>query len=145
MTTDTLITLSQNEKLTYLKSLTYILNLSKKGGSKKESRKKLFLECHMHELGIPLSELQSIKNNKAESIINELKQIPNIKIKKYMLREMILLAIADHELSDGEISAIYQIGARAGIKEEAISDFFLWAAKGVEWQIEGLKLVEENI
>lgn len=137
--------LGEDEKYTYIKSLVYILNLNKKGSSKKESRKKIFLECHMRELGIPYSEIENIKtDNKAETIIRELKKITCIKTKKYILREMVLLAIADHELTDDEISAIYQIGAHAGIKEEAISDFFLWAAKGVEWQVEGLRLIEDN-
>lgn len=138
--------LSKEEKYTYLKCLTYVLSLSKKDSTKKESRKKIFLECHMHELGIPIEELRSIKGGKsAENIIKDLKSIHNLKTKKYILREMILLAIADHELTDYEISAIYHIGAQAGIKEDAISDFFLWAAKGVEWQVEGIRLIEENI
>lgn len=138
--------LTKEEKYTYLRCLTFVLNLNPQDRSKKESRKKIFLESHMHELGIPLDELKNIKSEKKpESIIKDLKLIPNLKTKKYILREMILLAIADHELTDIEISAIYQIGAQSGIKEEAVSDFFLWGAKGVEWQVEGLRLIEENI
>ena len=53
--------------------------------------------------------------------------------------------LGDHELTDEEIQTIYQIGTCSGLKEEKISDFFLWAAKGIEWQIEGTQLVEDNL
>ena len=58
---------------------------------------------------------------------------------------MIMLAIADHELSDTEVDTIYDIGTKTGISVDKIDDFFLWAAKGVEWQIESVKLVEEDL
>lgn len=138
--------LNRKEKYAYIKSLIYILNLSKKSSAEKDGRQKTLIENRMSELSIPLEEFSSLKSTKnAESIIDDLASITNMKIKKYILREMILLAIADHELTDIEISTIYRIGANSGIKEESISDFFLWAAKGVEWQIEGVKLLEENI
>lgn len=144
MKTNTL-KLNKEEKYIFLRSLTFILSLSKSHKSK-DSRKKLFLEAHMKELGIPLDELQHIKSPRnAESIVKDLKSITNLKVKKYIFRDMILLAIADHELTDNEISTIYQIGAHSGIKEEKISDFFLWAAKGIEWEIEGMNLLEEDV
>lgn len=81
----------------------------------------------------------------AGELAKDIKGIGDIKIKRFILREMILLALADHELTDEEIQTIYQIGTCSGLKEEKISDFFLWAAKGIEWQIEGTQLVEDNL
>ena len=74
-----------------------------------------------------------------------IKQIKSIKLRRYILREMILVAVANHELSDEEIAGIYNIGTRIGIKEEKVSDFFMWAAKGLEWEIEGLQLIEGDL
>lgn len=140
-----MISLDTEEKHTYLRCLAYIMQLRQSPESK-QSRKRIFLENQLREIGLPLQELDNIKvTNKADDIINDLKKIINIQTKRYILREMILLAIADHELNDKEISVIYQIGAKSGIKEEKVSDFFLWAAQGVEWQINGIKLIEEDI
>ncbi len=57
---------------------------------------------------------------------------------------MIVMAVADHELTDTEMCAIYEIATGVGVKQEKINDFFLWAAKGIEWQIEGSHLVEDD-
>ena len=62
-----------------------------------------------------------------------------------MLRDMILLAAADHDLSDQEIGEIYEIGTKIGLKAEKIDDFFLWAARGLEWQVDGSRLIDEDI
>lgn len=67
-----------------------------------------------------------------------------MRLKRYIIREMIMLAMANHELSDEEMAAIYTIGMNIGIKEDKINDFFLWAAEGLEWQLAGVKLVEEG-
>ena len=58
------------------------------------------------------------------------------------IREMISFAIVDHEISDEEMCQIYKIGTAIGVKEGKINDFFLWAAAGIEWQIEGERLIE---
>ncbi len=143
--TPEIINLDNEEKRIYLRCLTYVMQI-RQSMEIKQSRKEIFLENQVREVGLPLEELKNIKViKKAEDIICELKKIHNVKAKRYILREMILLAIADHELNDKEISTIYQIGVQSGIKEEKISDFFMWAANGVEWQINGIKLVEEDL
>ncbi|MFR3313585.1 MAG: hypothetical protein ACLTT2_05075 [Alphaproteobacteria bacterium] len=78
-------------------------------------------------------------------MIKELKQVSSMRLKRYIIREMIMLAMANHELSDEEMAAIYTIGMNIGIKEDKINDFFLWAAEGLEWQLAGVKLVEEDL
>ena len=88
---------------------------------------------------------KKLKKTKTESVIKELQTIADIRIRRFILREMILLAIADHEISDKEIETIYTIGMKIGIKQEKINDFFIWAAKGIEWQIEGSQLVDEDL
>ena len=66
-------------------------------------------------------------------------------MRRYIVREMILVAISNHELSDDEIATLYAIGTNIGIKEEKVGDFFIWAAKGLEWEIEGLQLIEGDL
>ena len=61
-----------------------------------------------------------------------------------MIREMIMLAVSAQELNEAEIMVIYQIGNAIGIDTDRIDDFFMWAAKGIEWQIEGDRMIEED-
>lgn len=143
MPVDTL-NMSDNEKNVYLHSLVFIANLEGLKDSSDKIKKQTFMENHIKALGISIENLKNIKVKGLDGIVTDVKSIVNIKVKKYILREMILLAISDHELGDDEISKIYQIGIAAGIKEERISQFFLWAAKGLEWEMEGNKLLEEE-
>lgn len=134
--------ITEEEKIIYLKALAYTLNIDKRDTIEREK----YLELKAFEIGYNIKELKSIKKvKKAEEIIKELKSIGSLRMRRYILREMIMLAIADHELSDNEICTIYNIGTSSGIKEEKINDFFLWAAQGIEWQMEGRCLVEEDL
>ena len=93
----------------------------------------------------PRPSKKSSRQKKADDLIKELKQVSSMRLKRYIIREMIMLAMANHELSDEEMAAIYTIGMNIGIKEDKINDFFLWAAEGLEWQLAGVKLVEEDL
>ena len=44
-----------------------------------------------------------------------------------------------------KLTDLHKIGKGMGISEEKINDFFIWAARGIEWQLEGIKLVEEDL
>lgn len=133
--------LTENEKHIYADCLAYILNLNKNS----DKNKREYLKEQIGDIGLSAAKLKSLKKTKTESVIKELQTISDIRIKRFILREMILFAIADHEISDTEIETIYTIGMKIGIKQEKINDFFIWAAKGIEWQIEGSQLVDEDL
>lgn len=133
--------LTLSEKHIYANCLAYILNLSQHS----DNAQREYLEKQMGDIGLAAPELKKLKKAKTESVIKELQTIADIRIRRFILREMILLAIADHEISDKEIETIYTIGMKIGIKQEKINDFFIWAAKGIEWQIEGSQLVDEDL
>ena len=132
-------TLSTEEKEIYLKALIYILS--------KEERKCADNDEYLRQqAGFDPAAVKKIKPaKKADDLIKELKQVSSMRLKRYIIREMIMLAMANHELSDEEMAAIYTIGMNIGIKEDKINDFFLWAAEGLEWQLAGVKLVEEDL
>ena len=131
--------LTAEEKTIFVTSLLYIMDLSK-------NQRKDYLNSRLKELGFDESVLKKIKHVKTPAeLYGLIKQIEDIKVRRYILREMILVAISNHELSDEEISIIYTIGANIGIKEEKVGDFFIWAAKGLEWEIEGLQLIEGDL
>lgn len=134
--------LTKAEKKTYLRILAYVM----KTGKTKAQIQKDYLEIQAKEAGFPASELEKLKPiaNKDE-LIKELKSIANIRSRRFILREIVMLSVTDHEITDAEMAAIYEVGTKSGIKEEKINDFFLWAAQGIEWQIEGAKLVEEDL
>lgn len=135
--------LNDTEKQIYVQALAYILTFSTESSA---AVKNDYLKAQAKDAGISESVLKKTKAGyKADNLISDLNSIKDIRIKRYILREMILLAIADHEVLDSEIEAIYKIACKIGIKSEKVNDFFMWAAKGLEWQIEGTQLVEEDL
>lgn len=133
--------LTVTERKAYIASLFYILNLN--GNPKKNME---YIMSRIADLGLDESALSKIPQAKsAEEMYKLIAKVKNIRTKRYILREMILVAISNHELSDAEIASIYNIGRHAGIKDEKINDFFLWAAKGLEWEIEGIQLIEGDL
>lgn len=135
--------LNDEQKLVFIQALAYTLSLGKNCGT---TVKNDYLKNQAQEAGISATALKKLKKDyKDADLIKDINTIPEIRVKRYILREMILLALADHEVTDDEIETIYKIGAKVGIKNEKVSDFFMWAAKGLEWQIEGTQLVEEDL
>lgn len=133
--------LEDNEKIIYLQALTYILSFETGKVFSKDH-----LKTYAEDIGLSAEDLKNIKKyKKSEELIKDLKTISDIRHKRFILREMIFLAVTDHEISEKEMRSIYDVGCKSGIKEEKINDFFLWAAQGIEWQIEGLHLIEEDL
>ncbi len=132
-------TWTDEEKQLYLMSLIYILNLD----SDDNPIKKEFMKNKAKELGFAISKLKKITS--AKELISLLGTIHSVRTKRYFLRDMILLSAADHDLSDNAIGQIYEIGTQIGLKAEKIDDIFLWAARGLEWQLDGSRLVDEDI
>ena len=129
-----------SEKRVYIQSLAYILK------DKKEDFIKDYLLTQMAEYGIAESEYNSLSVVLDRThLAKKLNKISDIRTKRYIVREMILLAVADHELNDQEIDELSQFGKDVGICEEKMIDFFMWAARGIEWQLDGTKLVEEDL
>jgi len=135
--------LNKAQKIAYLTTLAHIMQIDRDIADEEVE----FLQNQSIELGgISDSEFEeAIKVTSSENVVKILKGIKDIKSKRFILREMIALAIADHELDDDEVELIYNIGVEIGIKEDKISDIFMWAAKGIEWQIQGNRLIEEDL
>ena len=132
---------NDHQQNVFLEALGFVLNIDKKANQLKLD----YLRMQAFEMGYDLRKLKTKSSLKDIDVISRLNSIKDIRIRRYILREMIMLAIADHELSDTEVDTIYNIGTKVGITVDKIDDFFLWAAKGVEWQIESVKLVEEDL
>ena len=133
--------MSLEDKITFIEALTFIFN----DCNTKADIQKTYLERQAFECGLSTKEFKSIKPiKKVAELIKKIKAIPNKKVKRYILREMILIAVIDHELTDQEMCTIYEIGTESGVKQEKINDLFLWAAKGIEWQAEGAHLIEDD-
>lgn len=130
------------EKRLYIQALAYVLSSDNKDIKAKEN----YLSAQISDLGLPESALkQALTKGTEDQLIKNLPQITCTRIKRYIFREMILLALADHEVSDQEVESLHKIGRSMGINDEKINDFFIWAAQGVEWQLDGIKLVEEDL
>lgn len=133
---------SEEQKEVYMQALLFMKNIEKATAAVKKE----FIDLRALEAHFPQKKLSSLKPlKKTEEVAALLKKSNDVCFKRFVLREMIILSLVDHEITDKEIKAIYKTGSQAGISEEKIDDFFLWAAKGLEWQLEGLKLVEEDL
>ena len=130
---------NENDKHTYLSALSYVLTA---GDTKSEQRRE-FMKNKAREVKIPLAQIKKVRA--PEDLIAMLAKIHSIKVKRFIVRDMILMTLADHDLTDSEMHNIYDICAAVGIKSEKVDDFFLWAARGLEWQVDGNRLVEEDI
>lgn len=134
-------TMSPEEKITFMEALTFVLHIEERETTMQQE----YLLRQAFECGLAATELRKVKKlKKAADLVKRFKNIPHQKTKRFILREMIMMAVVDHELTDAEMCTIYEIGTGAGVKQEKINDFFLWAAKGIEWQIEGAHLVEDD-
>ncbi len=132
---------NNTQKNIFIAALTFMLSFEKKHCDEKFE----FLKIQAIRCGYDQRKLKTKSTVKATEIASELNKIKDIAVKRYIILQMILLTIAGHELSDKEVDVIYAIGTKAGINIDKIDDFFLWAAKGIEWQIEGAKIVEEDL
>ena len=129
------------EKNACLKALTYILNLN---NARKQVRKE-YLALQMKALNIAEDKYDENQSTcKIESVIKALQGLDDLRVQRYIIREMIMLSVSDQDISDEEIHRIYQIAEAVGMSGEKVGDFFIWAANGIEWRIEGIQLVEED-
>ena len=132
--------LSDEEKTTYIRALICVLG----GKNNLSDEHKSYLKHQAEEIGMSAAEFRKVPAPKnTDELAKEIKKIASVCLRRFILREMIMLAIADHEITDEEMKTIYAVGINAGIKEDKINDFFIWAAKGLEWQLEGECLIEK--
>ncbi len=130
------------EKRAYIKALSYILSLNLPPNTEKIEH----LRLQIQEIGSSEKDCESLDHPcTIEALVKTLHAVEDMRVRRYIIREMIMLAVADHEISDIEIKNIYQIADAIGISGEKVGDFFIWAAKGIEWKIEGIQLVEEDL
>ncbi len=132
--------MTEEEKNIYLQALKYVLEANNTTSNND------FISDLAQKTGVTKKQLRELpKVENIDMLIKLIRKIPNIRKKRFIIREMIMLAMADHEISDKEMHDIYKVGTAVGIKEEKINDFFLWAAQGLEWQVEGIRLIEKDL
>ncbi len=133
--------LTKKEKGIYLQALAFIM--SQKG--KANPALKSYLRVQALEIGVDEKQLEEVKlPQSALELCRSIKKIETMSVRRFIIREMIMLAVAAHELQENEVTLIYQVGNAVGIDTDRIDDLFMWAARGLEWQIEGAKMVEED-
>ena len=130
------------EKAACIKALIFILNIK----GKNNQAKRTFIQLQFKAMGIPENKYDlDAAPCSWDTMIKELRSVESLRVQRFIIREMIRLAIADQDISDDEIRNIYQVAERIGISGEKVGDFFIWAAKGIEWQVEGIQLIEEDL
>ena len=93
--------LSVDEKNVYMEALAFILNV----GKSNNDANKEYMETQMAEIGLSKKDFRSAKKVKtAGELAKDIKGIGDIKVKRFILREMILLALA---LAGGGVALYY--------------------------------------
>lgn len=130
------------EKTACLNALIYVLNLNKRNIAAK--RKHLAIQMKM--MDIAEDKYDSSKPPCTfEALVKSLKGLENLRVQRYIISQMVMLSVADHDIGEEEIRNIYALAETIGVSSEKVGDFFIWAAKGIEWKLEGVQLVEEDL
>lgn len=131
--------LSQENTISFLKALSYIMKIE---GD--DDNKKAYIELNANGYGINANETGVFNNVDEDEIVKGLNEIANVQAKRFALREIISFAYSDGALSDGETAAINKIAKRIGIKTNRVYSMISWAARGVEWNDDGIRLIVED-
>ena len=132
--------ITMKQKGVLIDALNFVLNIS----GKPDKSQKEYMASQLGNLGIDIENALSRKSLKAKELILSLQALKDTKFRRFILREMILLAAANNKMSDIDIKHIFEIGLHSGVKQEKIGDMLMWAAKGIEWHMEGVRIVEED-
>ena len=130
------------EKNACIKALTFVLHIH---GAKNTMQKK-FMLFQLKAMGLTEDKYDITQPPcKFEDLAKSLKNLDNLRAQRYIIRAMIMLALSDQDINDDAIKLIYQLAEEIGMSSEKVGDFFIWAAKGIEWRLEGIQLVEEDL
>lgn len=130
------------EKTACLKALAYVLHLN----NRNKQAKREYLGVQMKAMGIPEEKFDETEPPCSfNTLVKTLQNLDDQRVQRFIIRQMVTLAVADHDIGEDEIRAIYQLAETTGVSSEKVGDFFIWAAKGIEWKLEGIQLVEEDL
>lgn len=133
---------STKEKNACVKALLFVLFLH---GGKNATQKK-FMTFQLRAMGLTEDKYDlSQAPCKFDELVKSLKNLDGLRAQRYIIRAMIMLALADQDINDDAIKLIYRLAEEIGMSSEKVGDFFIWAAKGIEWRVEGIQLVEEDL
>lgn len=134
--------LSHQQIQDFLTALSFVMHAD--GESSEEEKEYIKVAALAYGLDEPDFDLIMRKRSLEEVIkkIAWLKEKPTTA--RYMIREMISLALADGEFLEEELAGISHVSKAVGISEKRLNDMIDWAVEGYEWQIEGFRLIEED-
>lgn len=133
--------LTQEQRENFLKALAFVIYAD----GEVNGEEKDFLEVAAQAYGVsPSKVVEILQDRDIETVKALVQEIDDIRARRYLVREMISLGLCDGELSDDELDAIFSIGESLDITEERMDDMVSWAIEGLEWQLDGFRLIEED-
>lgn len=138
--TNTLSTLTENEKLFFIKVLSR-LALADENLSNEEQD---FIEQLFNSFNLSNKYLPEISSTTDEDILQEAKSINNRQVALELIKEMCMLANTDGDLSERETLLIGKIGLAMNIELEKIEQINRWVIDRIIWLEEG-KIIFEKI
>ena len=138
--TNTLSTLTENEKLFFIKVLSR-LALADENLSNEEQD---FIEQLFNSFNLSNKYLPEISSTTDEDILQEAKSINNRQVALELIKEMCMLANTDGDLSERETLLIGKIGLAMTIELEKIEQITRWVIDRIIWLEEG-KIIFEKI
>ncbi len=135
-------TLDLEERISFLSILAALGQVD--GAVKKEEARYLSVAARAYD--IPEEKLEEVLDNGKTRDIREMSEALSDPVeKRYLIREMFCLAVADGHVDDEEQDMIFDLGSHLGISEERMEDMLFWAQESWELQNEGARLVEEDV
>ena len=138
--TNTLSTLTENEKLFFIKVLSR-LALADENLSNEEQD---FIEQLFNSFNLSNKYLPEISSTTDEDILQEAKSINDRQVALELIKEMCMLANTDGDLSERETLLIGKIGLAMNIELEKIEQINRWVIDRIIWLEEG-KIIFEKI
>jgi len=138
---DSLSELSEEQKIAYLKALSY---LSKVDGKIDESEQ-AFLRDMAILHGISADKLKEVlKNEDVAKVLKDVEKISNRRAALELVKDMCVLAHSDDELSDNEVVFIGDVGQAMNVSMEKIEQISKWIIDRIIW-LEEAKLIFEEV
>ncbi len=132
--------LNNEQKEAFIKALVFVMCAD---GAKEEE--KAFIKLAMDVYSVNTISLEDVVAPVSAAEVKRIAvKIEDERARRYLVREMIALGFSDGDFSENEMEIVFDIGEALGVSEERINDMIDWAVAGLEWQLEGIDLIERE-
>jgi len=133
--------LTNEDKKNFLRAIASII----RADGDVDEAEKAYLATTASAYGLPEKSVTEVLNPPPlEQIIDALKKVKSARARRYLVRELVSVALTDGSIDDDEMDIVYSIGEALGVAENRMDEMLEWALEGYQWQLDGLRLVKQD-